>query len=61
MVIEIKTTVARKGNNGIEWVTIVITESDLIELAKSKALEGVDKQEFDKADCDLIEGVQVRN
>lgn len=59
MDIEIKTSVARVGELGTEWVTIIINQDDLIELAKVKALENVDPQDYNKAECEAIYSVQT--
>ena len=60
MKIEIKTNVTVRGNNGVDWIDIVITENDLIELAKRKALESVDPCYYDTAECDDINEIYTR-
>ena len=59
--IEVKTNVTLRGNNGVDFVNIVITENDLIELAKRKALESVDSSFYDTAECDEIDKVEINN
>ena len=62
MKIEIKTCVQVSGNDGcLDFVTVLITETDLCELAKSKALERVDFLLFDIAECDEIDEVKIIN
>ena len=59
--IEVKTSVTLRGNYGVDFVNIVITENDLIELAKRKALESVDSSCYDTAECDEIDKVEINN
>lgn len=61
MEIEIKTSVTVRGNYGVDWITVVITENDLIELAKKKALESVDSYWYDTAECDEIDEVRSKH
>jgi hypothetical protein len=61
MEIEIKTSVTVRGNYGVDWITVVITENDLIELAKKKALESVDSSWYDTAECDEIDEVRSKH
>ena len=59
--IEIKASVRVMGNYGFDWINIVITENDLIELAKRKALENVDSSWYDVAGCDELDKVEIIN
>lgn len=61
MEIEIKTSVTVRGSYGVDWKTVVITENDLIELAKKKALESVDASWYDTAECEEIDSVVTKN
>jgi hypothetical protein len=59
MNIEIKTGVTVRGDNGVDWIQVIITENDLIELAKKKALESVDSSWYNEAECDEIDSVST--
>lgn len=61
MNVEIKATVTVRGNYGVDWITIEITEDDLIELAKNKALEMLDPSWYDEAECDEIDSISTTN
>lgn len=61
MEIEIETNVTVRGNYGVDWINVVITENDLIELAKKKALENVDSSWYDTAECDEIDEVRTKH
>ena len=61
MDIEIKTSVTVRGNYGVDWITVKITEEDLIELAKRKALESVDSSWYSEAECDEIDSVSTNS
>ena len=60
MEIEIKTSVTVRGNYGVDWVTVIITNDDLIELAKKKALESVDSSWYDTAECDELDEFKTK-
>jgi len=55
MKIEIKTSVTVRNVFGVDWITVTITEEDLIELAKKKALE----RGFSEAECEEIDSVST--
>jgi hypothetical protein len=59
MEIKIQTSVTLSGSYGVDFVTIEMTEEDLIELAKKKALENVDSSWYSEAECDEIESVST--
>ncbi len=61
MNIEIKTSVTVRGSYGTDWITVKITEEDLIELAKKKALESVDPSWYSEAECDEIDSVSTNS
>ena len=61
MEITIKTSVTVRGNYGVDWITVVINENDLIELAKKKALESVDPSWYDTAECEEIDQIKTTN
>lgn len=57
--IEIKISVTVRGNDSVDWINIMLTENDLIELAKTKALQTVDSSEYDTAECDEISKLEI--
>jgi hypothetical protein len=57
--IEIKTWVRVSGDYGTTWINVEITEGDLFELAKKKALENFDSSWYNQAQCEEIESIRT--
>jgi hypothetical protein len=55
MKVEIKASITVSGEYGSKFLTIKITEEDLIELAKKKALENFEPSYYDKAEYEEME------
>lgn len=58
MIIEILTSVTVRGIGQTEFITVSITEIDLIELAKQKALLNYDWEHY-IAECDEIDEISI--
>jgi hypothetical protein len=52
---ELKASVTLRGNNGVEFVNITITQNDIITLIKQKALENIDSSYYDEVEYKIDE------
>jgi hypothetical protein len=58
MKVEIKLSVTIRSKDDVDWITISLTDNDLINMAKIKAIECSDKI-YTIAECDEVDNVII--